>query len=152
MRDIERMHSTIFDIFLTEAKIYQMFPMAKCYTKCQIHVGELISCPCRLHFTSSCLLIKFYGLISLCKVVVAFKTLNEKDKLNTLHRVGRGAGFNWDNLYPSQVKYQDQYLNDKPLYPISKSLKSPLSYASYDQFKCELWRWRKNYVRNSSRI
>ena len=87
MRDIERMHSTIFDIFLTEAKIYQMFSMAKC-KKCQINVAELISCPCRGHFTSSCLLIKFYGLISLCKVVVAFKTLNEKDKLNTLHRLG----------------------------------------------------------------
>ena len=53
--------------------------------KFQINVAELISCPCRDHFTSSCLLIKFYGLISLCKVVVAFKTLNEKDKLNTLH-------------------------------------------------------------------
>ena len=83
MRDIERMHTTIFDIFLTEAKIYQMFSMAKCKKKCQINVAELISCPCRAILP--CLLIKFYGLISLCKVVVAFKTLNEKDKLNTLH-------------------------------------------------------------------
>ena len=65
MRDIERMHSTIFDIFLTEAKIYQMFSMAKCKKKCQINVAELISCPCRAILP--CLLIKFYGLISLCK-------------------------------------------------------------------------------------
>ena len=57
--------------------------------KFQINVAELISCPCRGHFTRSCLLIKFYGLISLCKVVVAFKTLNEKDKLNTLHWLGQ---------------------------------------------------------------
>ena len=55
---------------------------------------------CRGHFTSSCLLIKFYGLISLCKVVVAFKTLNEKDKLNTLV-----LGGSTDNLYPSQVQF-----------------------------------------------
>ena len=61
----------------------------------------------RVHFTSSCLLIKFYGLIILCKVVVvAFKTLNEKDKLNTLHsRLGQPS---IDNLYPSQAQLEEK--------------------------------------------